>query len=332
MNVRPITSGVLLLFVLSACDYPGVCYDRVLDGCRKAEDLAAFVAEQAAGSLASGNAIIGESGVLQATGKMSVSIRAHGAARSAPQLQGTMLRTDGVATSSTFRTEDGGAMSMSADFAVGGLRGFRAGETRIGGVDLLGNLSMAPGFHSSGLRVTSKGLGYGLGLRVGVIAETRVLPAISLSVMRRALPTFSAQTTQLNTDAGGTMSITLRDIAVTAQTLRLAGSKQFGRFGITGGFGQSSYETSAEYRVASPDLSDDSGENPMFASVTRRDMFAGASLTLGPARIGAEVGRTLGTSGPVTFNTFGDGATGGRRTYATLGVRFGAGRTHDRGR
>ena len=131
MNVRPITSGVLLLFVLSACDYPGVCYDRVLDGCRKAEDLAAFVAEQAAGSLASGNAIIGESGVLQATGKMSVSIRAHGVARSAPQLQGTMLRTDGVATSSTFRTEDGSAMSMSADFAVGGLRGFRAGESRV---------------------------------------------------------------------------------------------------------------------------------------------------------------------------------------------------------
>ena len=67
MNVRPITSGVLLLFVLSACDYPGVCYDRVLDGCRKAEDLAAFVAEQAAGSVVSGNAIIGESGVVGVT-------------------------------------------------------------------------------------------------------------------------------------------------------------------------------------------------------------------------------------------------------------------------
>ena len=69
----------------------------------------------------------------------------------------------------------------------------------------------------------------------------------------------------------------------------------------------------------------------MFASVTRNDMFAGASLTLGPARMGAEVGRTLGATGPVMLNTFGDGATGERRTYATLGVRFGAGRTHDRG-
>jgi len=243
-----------------------------------------------------------------------------------------MLRTDGVAASSAFRTEDGGAMSMSADVAVGGLRGFRAGETRIGGIDLLGHLSMAPGFHSNGLRVTSKGFGFGLGVRVGVIAERGVLPAISVSVMRRALPTFSAQTTQLATDAGGTMSISLKDIAVTAQTLRLAGSKQFGRIGITGGFGRSSYETSAEYRVASPDLSDDSGANVMFASVTRNDMFAGASLTLGPARIGAEVGRTLGATGPVMLNTFGDGATGERRTYATLGVRFGAGRTNDRGR
>ena len=330
MNVRPITSGVLLL-VLSGCDYAG-CYERVLDACRKAEDLAAFVAGQATRSLASGNAIIGESGVLQATGKMSVSIRAHGVARSAPQLQGTMLRTDGITASSAFRTEDGSAMSMSADVAVGGLRGFRAGETRIGGVDLLGNLSMAPGFHSSGLRVTSKGFGFGLGVRVGVIAETRVLPAISLSVIRRALPPFSAQTTQLATDAGGTMSISLKDIAVSAQTLRLAGSKQFGRFGVTGGYGRGSYEASGEYRVASLDLSDDSGTIPVFASVARNDMFAGASLTLGPARIGAEVGRTFGVSGPVMFNTFGDGTTGGRRTYATLGVRFGAGRTNDRGR
>ena len=331
MNVRPITSGVLLL-VLSGCDNSAICYDRLIDACRKAEDLTAFVGEQAAGSLASGNAIIGESGILQATGKMSVSLRAHGVARSAPQLQGTMLRTDGVATSSAFRTEDAGAMSMSADFAVGGLRGFRAGETRIGGIDLLGNLTMVPGFHSNGLRVTSKGLGYGLGVRVGVVAETRVLPAISLSVMGRALPTFSAQTTQLNTDAGGTMSISLTDISVSGHTLRLAGSKQFGRYGITSGFGRSSYHTSSGYRVASPDGSEDTGVNFTDAYVTRNDVFAGASLTLGPARIGAEVGRTLGAGGPVMFNTFGDGTTSGRRTYATLGVRFGAGRTHDRGR
>ena len=331
MNVRPITSGVLLL-ALCACENGSFCYDRVLDGCRKAEDLAAFVAEQAAGSLAGGNSIIGESGVLQATGKMSISVRAQGVARSAPQLQGTMLRTDGVATGSDFRTEDGSAMSMSADVAVGGLRGFRAGATRIGGIDLLGNLTMVPGFHDNGLHVTSKGLGFGVGVRVGVIEETRVLPAISFSVTARTLPTFSAETTPLATDAGGTMSISLTDIAVSARMLRLAGSKQFGRYGITGGFGRNRYFTSSAYRVTSPDLTEDSGVNFTSASVTRSDVFAGASLTLGPARVGGEIGRTFGAAGPVMLNTFGDGTVGRQRTYATIGVRFGAGRTHDRGR
>ena len=128
------------------------------------------------------------------------------------------------------------------------------------------------------------------------------------------------------------MSISLTDITISARMLRLAGSKQFGRYGITGGVGRNRYWTSSGYRVVSPDSSEDSGVNATNAEVTRNDVFAGASLTLGPARVGGEIGRTFGAAGPVTLNTFGDGTAGRQRTYATIGVRFGAGRTHDRGR
>ena len=331
MTIRRIASGALTL-TLGACDPVFYCGERLIDACRKAEDLSAFVGTEVAASNPVGNAVVGEGGAIHRQGKLSISVRTNMTTRSAPLMGRPVLRSDGVAGSTMFDTREDLAASFRADAAVGAFRGFRTHGTRVGGLDLLGSVSRIPAFGSEDLRVKPEGLlGFGIGLRLGLIQETHTLPAVSATAAYHGAPRFSAKTGPFPLADGGAVSISLDTIDVSTSTIRLAASKRFGRLGLTGGFGKDSYHVRSEYRVTSADYELDSGPQTTSMDLGQSNAFGGVSLALGAATLGAEAGTVFGGRQPALMNTFSDRRLDRSRSYFTLGVRMAAGRTFDRG-
>lgn len=328
MRVRLIVCGALA-FTASACD-PLICGGRLADACQKAQDLGYVTGVQLADAASSGNATIGKSGALFARGKMDISVRATGVPTNRVRFDDVRLRTDGVAAATGFGVDEATVRSLSVDAATGVWRGWRRGQTRIGGLDLLLGVSVTPDGNVGGLRQTSGGRhAVAFGLRLGLLDETRTLPAVSLSGAYRGHALFSATTPPLSADSGGTVTIKLHDADITGTTLRLAASKQLSRFGVTAGVGRDHYALKSDYSVIGSNDLLGSGEGRVSLELSRRVAFAGASFTLGRTALAAELGRAFPGRAPQLMNTFGERTPNAARSYATFGVRIAAGRTHD---
>ena len=311
-----------LSLALGACDDGLYCTDLILDGCHKAEDLIAFVGDDIAASATTGNAILGQGGALHSPRSVALSLRTNMMHRATPQLGDATI--NGQPTSGAFSAGEGTATSWTADIAMGALQGKRIGETRIGGLDVLGSVMLVPQFTTSGLTVDGGGLGLGGGLRLGIMEETRTLPGVSLSATMRFLPKFELRSNQPVRLADGTAAqLSIEGLDVDTRGVRLAASKQFWRLSLTGGVGKDWYDVHGKYRVVSTDGPDDSGSEDAWHEGTRNSAFASASLALGKSiSVGAEAGRLFANGPATTFNTFSAEPSERARTFATVGVRL----------
>ena len=330
MHTRPLSAAALIM-ATAGCDIP-ICSERLLDACQKARDVSAFIGNEIGQATPNGNAVLGEADALHATGRMSIALRATSSTRAVPTMGNMVVRTDGVVSNSTFTVEASRITTVNADVGVGMFRGIRAHETRVGAVDLLGTATFVPAFGESDLRARPRGLAVGIGLRLGVIGETAMLPAISLSVGSRASPAFSLKSAPIPTMDGGSQTIDLELIRATRTYYRVATAKRIGRLGLTAGFGEDAHRVSASYRVT--DVADEAGM--AFQSVSgvrshRRMAFGGASLALGRTTLAFEAGRFGGGQALTSVNTFAGDDARRSRTFVSFGVRIPAGRTHDRG-
>jgi hypothetical protein len=331
MRVRTLAAPALAL-TTAGCDLDLGCTARMLDACRKAQDLSAFVGTELAAAVPTGNAVLGEADALHATGRMSIALRATSSTRVEPTMQSGALRVDSVASSTTFGVNTNRSTTVTGDLSVGAFRGFRAGATRVGAVDLLGSVSYVPAFGVAQFRARPRGLGLGVGARLGIVGETRAFPAISASVWSRSSGAYKVESDRLATTDGETQTIELDLLQAVTNSYRIAAAKRIGPLGITAGFGEDAYRVSADYRIAEVERETDSGfRHTIGPRSHRRMVFAGGSYTLGMATIALEAGRFEHGRVIPSINTFaGDGATKAR-TFVTLGVRIPAGRTHDRG-
>jgi hypothetical protein len=303
----------------------------LVDACRKAQEIGSLLGVQTGDMTTGGNAILGQSGALHATGKMAVAVRGTGIRWHSPQVRDITIRQDSTVSSTTFPMKTSTAGSFSIDLAVGGLPGIRIGDTRVGAVDVLGSLSLTPPQQSAGLRLRFPDpRGLALGLRVGILEETRTLPAASLTAMVRGPGVFSVKTPPMPIDSGGTVRMEFRDATLISTAFRLAASKQVGRYGFTAGLGTESYHLSTPYEILTAGndrFGEYGGSGEINFHTTRRLGFAGASYTLGRATIGAEFGRLTGGRVPAMVNSFGGRPVTAARNFLTVGVRFAAGRT-----
>jgi hypothetical protein len=324
-----ISSGALILMLSACSDGTLACTVALIDVCQKATDVSTYIGTEVAGAIVGGNAIMGEGGALNVPARMSLSVRTNMMGRSVPRIGNPALRTDGVAGTSTFAVREGTAATYVADVALGALPGFRVGETRVGGLDLLGSASLIPAFSSEDLQMHSKRrFGYGLGLRVGLIEETATLPGVSIAAIFRQAPRLTAATTWLPMADGRRARVSFTEIDVLARTLRVAASKRFGRFGLTGGLGRDSYDVTAGYRIAVSDDNESTyGPIPTSLELKRNTAFGGASLALGSATLGAEFGTVFAAGKPALVNTFGGKPIDRTRAFLTFGVKMSAGRT-----
>jgi hypothetical protein len=290
------------------------------DACTKARDLFAFVIPQAGVALSGGNPVLGEGGTMGGWGKRAISLRVTAVDGRLPK--NVVPVSLGAATSSNFGAARVPVPVPSLDAAIGVFAGLPAGLTNIGGVDVLLGATYLPTVDEDEFSVApqASSLALSYGVRIGALQESSLIPGLSISYLRRKLPTVSLGYASTND------TISVRNLAATSNSVRLVASKRIAIFGFAAGIGRDQLENTA---AVSAVVNETVQGVPLRAqvqlfdlrnSVTRNTAFVNASLGLLAARIVGELGWSAAGDKDPTTNTF-DGrmANEGYR-YGSLGV------------
>jgi hypothetical protein len=295
------------------------------DVCQKGRDLFSFLVPQVGVALSGGNPVLGEGGTLGGWGKRMLQLRATAVDGRVPA-NDVPIRVTGPAAASDFGAKRVPVPMPTLDAAVGLFKGIPLGLTNAGGVDVLLGASYLPTIEDGDFSLTPIGANWAFsyGLRVGALQESSLVPGVSLSVMRRKLPTMNF--------GYGSSNDTLRvdNFALTSNALRLTAAKRFLIFGIAAGVGRDQIEGSSSlgatvnenllaatqrYGASLPDLR---------TTVVRNTAFVNASLNLIVTRLIAEYGWSDNGERLHTINRFGDRQANEGYRYGSVGltVRF----------
>jgi hypothetical protein len=287
------------------------------DACQKAIDIFQFMAPQLGAMLTGGNAVLGEHSALRGLGRVSLGLKVNGMEASLPRVdQRTPSTTGAVASDYAVRSQWVGVPVLDA--AVGIFRGIPFGGTYALGVDALVNVAYIPELEEDDftLEAPDGPVKLGFGGRVGVLAETFLTPGLSVTWLRRAIPTVNV---------AGRVSgdeLNVRDMRVSTTAWRVVAGKNLSVFGVAVGGGQDSYDTRAAAQVTISRVvpAVTSAVVSSRQELTRTNLFANLSLNLPALRLVAEAGRVSGGQ-LATYNTFADRDADDPRTYASLGLR-----------
>lgn len=292
------------------------------DVCRKASDLFAFMVPQVGVALAGGNHVLGEGGTLGGFGKATVTLRLTAVSGRIPKNTIPLTLSRPAAASDDFGARRVALPMPSLDVAVGVFPGLPLGVTNVGGVDALVGVIGSPGVRSGPFELHPRGGGVAVayGLRVGALQESSFVPGVSVSWLRRKVPTLDLDYTPSND------SLQVRNTSLTANTLRLVASKRFLLFGMAAGIGRDEIEgKSALSAVVNETISG----TPTRATVTfptlsekvkRNTAFVNATFGLPIARIVVEYGRSSAGTLRETLNTFGGRKANEAYGYGSVGI------------
>lgn len=294
---------------------PG-CSGITGDACQQAVDIFQYMAPQLGLALTGGNPILGSGGTLGGFPHMALSIRGVAFQGDLPDVEN--FPTPGIngpqARALPSKTQFIGLPNVDA--AIGIFKGIPLGVTNVGGVDVLLNATYIPEIGSAGddFQVSPESnLKIGYGARVGLLQESLVVPGVSVTWVKRDLPT---------TDLRGTADATtflINDMAVKTTAIRAIASKSFLVFGLAVGVGQDRYDQSANISANNSGIS--SSTVALSQDMTRTNVFANLSLNLPLLKLVGEVGQVSG--GDVkTFNTFSGGDASKSRPYFSAGLRL----------
>ncbi len=297
-------------------------FGSAVDICRKAADLFAFVVPQFGVALAGGNPVLGEGGTLGGWGKRTVTLRVTAVDGRAPRNSVPLTLARSSAESDDFGADRTPVPMASLDAAVGLFAGLPLGVTNVAGVDVLLGATAVPTVSAGDFQLRPQGSGVALsyGVRVGLLQESAFVPGISLSWMRRKVPTLELDYTPSND------TLQARNISLTADAFRLVASKRFALIGFAAGLGQDKIDGVAGLRsvVNEPVGGGSSRAEISFPTLTesptRNTAFVNASLGVPIARFVLEIGRSSAGTLRETLNTFGGRRANEAYTYGSLGV------------
>lgn len=296
------------------------------DACQKAVDVFQYLAPQLGAVIAGGNATLGVGGTLGGLGRIYVSGRANLVNSNIPRVDQVTPATSG-ARADQYPTQSQFAGIPQADVAVGLFRGIPLGVTNVGGIDLLGSVSYLPSINASGVHLTTPNgsVKFGGGVRLGIVQESILFPGVSVTYLRRGLPTVDLLS---NNGAGDTLRV--NNIDITTDSYRIVASKSLLLFGLAAGVGQDRYNSSAtgSAYVAARGIAgvgtaaQSVGPIAMTQKLTRTTYFVDGTLDFPIIKIIGEIGRTSSVNIP-TYNSFAGSAAGSAQTFGALGVRLG---------
>lgn len=298
------------------------------DACQKSIDLFQYMAPQLGILVAGGNATLGQGGTLGGLGRFSAGVRVNALQGSLPDVDKVVPSVNG-ATASTYTTKDQLLPLPTADLAIGLFKGIPMGVTNVGGVDLLVSAAYLPEYSDDfiDVKVPDGSLKLGYGARVGIVQESFVVPGVSVSYLRRSLPTVSIIGSTAASTGGTRDTLRVDNLRVQTDAIRLVASKSFLIFGAAVGVGQDRYESegSISAKVAPRAITVPNGASagPVALSqkLTRTNIFGDLSLNLPFLKIVGEIGQVSG--GTVsTYNKFSGKQPDASRIFGSLGIRF----------
>ncbi len=227
-----------------------------------------------------GNPTIGSAATLGGVGHASLTLRANASNVVLPDL-------DYTGSSSTVPGEEALVPAPMVEGALGIYRGMSGG---LFAVDLLGSALLLPTEQMSNFsvdadsrRVGNIAIGLGYGARVGLMRGTGPLPHISVSAMRRDVPTIIYGDVAGGNTYGYSMNLH-------GTNLRLIASKQVAVLDLAGGLGWDKYTGNAIIQFRDPITSTLQPNVPVNLNNSRVLGFVDAGLSLSMVRLTGEVG------------------------------------------
>src|SRR5688500_18779123 len=289
------------------------------DACQKAIDIFAFMAPQLGVGLVGGNATLGAGGTLGGPGRFSIGVRGNGIRGRMPQVADVSPTLTG-AQRSNYGVESQVVGLPAVDAAIGLFGGIPLGVTRAFALDALVSAAYVPEVSSNDVAISlpDGSFKFGFGGRLGLLEESLVTPSVSVTYLRRDLPTTSISATSGNDE------IAVNDISVKTSAWRGVVGKSFGFLGLAVGAGQDQYDShaSASVQVTEGPISVPGGPYTLTQEVTRTNMFADFSFNLPFVKFAVEIGLVSGVS-IETYNTFAGKRADDPLTYASVGLRIG---------
>jgi hypothetical protein len=289
------------------------------DARQQAQDVFQYMAPQLGLVIAGGSPTLGQAGSLGGIGHWSVGLRGNALAGTLPQVDQFQQCYDG-ARSRTLPTEDRMVGLPAIDAAIGVFKGLPLGVTNVGGIDVLLSASYIPETDTDYLDVTvpEGSLKIGYGARVGLLQESLLVPGLSLSVLRRDLPSVNV----VGSSQGNSLEV--NNLSVKTTAWRVVASKSLLLFGVSAGMGRDTYDQSATVTatVSDPVFGTASSSVSPSQSLTRTNMFAAASMNLLMLKVTGEVGKVSGGT-VTTYNQFAGKAADDSRLYGSVGLRLG---------
>jgi len=291
----------------------------VQDACQKAVDIFAFMTPQLGIGLVGGSATLGTGGALGGLGHFSIGVRGNGLRGRVPQVENMDAAITG-AVRSDYDVNDQVVGLPTVEGALGVFGGVPMGVTHAFALDALVSATYVPEFTRSkvALSVPGGSLKLGFGGRLGLLTESVATPSVSVTYLRRDLPTTGISA------ISGDDNITISGIGVQTSAWRGVVGKSLGFLGLAAGAGKDQYDSRATgtVRVNEGNFSIDGGPYGLTQKVTRSNMFADVSLNFPFLKFAAEFGRVSG--GTIeTYNSFSGKRADDALTYASVGLRIG---------
>src|ERR1043165_3534639 len=186
------------------------CTGNTADACQKALDLFKYIAPQLGTAIAGGNSTLGQGGVLGGLPHWTIGARATIVSGSFPSFSTSNAPDPTVTTpkKSAYATSTTPVPFAAIDGSIGVFGGIPLGLTKVGGVDLIGNLAYVPSVDFDAFSVApNTNIKIGGGVRVGLLQESLVVPGVAVSVIKRGLPTTTITAT---TTSGSSSTDTLQ--------------------------------------------------------------------------------------------------------------------------
>lgn len=320
-----IAGGFIL--VLSAGCVPGgtpIC-GAFGDACMKGEDIAKYLVRESGELGVVSGGPFDHAGPAVKSGRLELSVRAATARSRTPRLDGGTIRPWEF-DATPVPVDERMAETVSVDAIVRAFPGWRVGQTRAGSVDFGGGLMTIA---RNGVALDSEErLGFDVGVRLGLVQETSVIPAVSLSMSRIYLPALASSAFRLTTPDGTAILGKVTGIDPNVTVTRFSVAKHLGRFGLAAGTSGARYRSSARVDVRSADGAVDDTLS-ITSRGSRRSLFLDGSLALGDrVTIEAEVGRLYGGGTPGMVTRFSGRPIGDARQYVTVGLRVALGKLY----
>ncbi|HEU4475046.1 MAG TPA: hypothetical protein VFR72_09405 [Gemmatimonadales bacterium] len=276
--------------------------DAALDGTRAFHPVAGLL-------VSGGNPVLGTANTLGGLGRFSLTARANAADVVLPD-----PKYDGTA-GEVPSTEELYAPVPLLEGAAGLFEGLPSGLLSI---DVLASAQLLPTDQVEHLsvdpdarRIGDVALGFGYGVRVGLLRDDGPLPAVSLSAMRRHVPRLAYG----DLDGGDEFRY---GVDLQATNVRLVASKQFAAFQLAAGLGWDRYTGEADVQLREgPDI-------PIEIDLkeSRTLAFVNAGLDLAAVSIVGEAGYQGGRDQELSTD-FEDYDTTSGKFFAGLGLRLG---------